>query len=89
MATPQLTEMEEELKQRSEVLEKSTPFRDFWRKFKKQRLALISGIFILLLVIIAILGPSITPYSSDEPDYTSVLEGPSLQHLAGTDAYGV
>lgn len=89
MATPQLTNMDEDLKHhRSDALEKSTPIRDFWRKFKKQRLALISGIFIFLLVIIAILGPTITPYSSDEPDYTSVLEGPSLQHLAGTDAYG-
>lgn len=60
----------------------------FWKKFKKQRLALISAGFLLLLVIVAIIGPYIAPYGVEEPDYTNVLKGPSLDHLAGTDEFG-
>ncbi|MCG1027145.1 ABC transporter permease subunit [Virgibacillus halodenitrificans] len=69
-------------------VKKSSPVKEFWRKFKKQRLAMVAGAFVLLLVIIAILGPVITPYASEEPDYAAILQGPSAEHFAGTDAYG-
>lgn len=65
-----------------------TPLSEFWRKFKKQKLALASFFFILLLIVLAIIGPYIVPYHSSEPDYSNVLSGPSLAHWAGTDAYG-
>nr|WP_246055130.1 ABC transporter permease subunit [Pseudalkalibacillus caeni] len=65
-----------------------TPFSEFWKKFKKQRLALFAGIFIVLLLILAAIGPYITPYGSEEFDYDNILVGPSLAHWAGTDAYG-
>lgn len=67
---------------------KKTPFSEFWKKFKKQRMALIAGIFIIVLFLIAIFGNVIAPYGSEEFDYEHILEGPTLQHLAGTDAYG-
>ncbi|MDF0726531.1 ABC transporter permease subunit [Cytobacillus sp. S13-E01] len=72
----------------SDQTNKKTPLSEFWKKFKKQRLAMVSGVFILLLFIVAVTGPFIAPYSSEEPDYDHVLEGPSFEHLAGTDAYG-
>jgi glutathione transport system permease protein len=65
-----------------------TPFSEFWRKFKKQRLAVVAGCFIILLFIISLIGPYITPYSAIEPDYDNILSPPTLKHLAGTDAYG-
>jgi len=65
-----------------------TPFSEFWRKFKKQRLAFIAGCFIVLLFVIAVIGPYIAPYSIEEPDYDNILSSPSFQHLAGTDAFG-
>ncbi|WP_077330315.1 ABC transporter permease subunit [Virgibacillus siamensis] len=67
---------------------KATLWFDFWRKFQKQKTALVSGLFIIILLIIAIVGPFIAPYGPAEPDYSSILEGPSATHLAGTDAYG-
>lgn len=70
------------------VLKKTTPFSEFWRKFKKQRMAVVAGIFVLFLLVIAVIGPYITPYGSAEFDYDHVLEGPSSKHWAGTDAYG-
>ncbi|KAB2336624.1 ABC transporter permease subunit [Cytobacillus depressus] len=67
---------------------KKSPLIEFWRKFKKQKMALVSAVFILFLFFVGIAGPFIAPYSSEEPDYENVLAGPSLDHLAGTDAYG-
>ncbi|WP_053365814.1 ABC transporter permease subunit [Bacillus sp. FJAT-27245] len=67
---------------------KSTPYTEFWRKFKKQKMAVIAGAFVLVLFVIALIGPYIAPYGAAEFDYEHVLEGPSLQHWAGTDAYG-
>ncbi|GGB31973.1 ABC transporter permease subunit [Virgibacillus dakarensis] len=72
----------------SPEVKKSTPLRGFWRKFRKQRLALVSGVFIVLLLGVAAIGPAIAPYTIDQPDYANVLQGPSLEHLAGTDTYG-
>lgn len=67
---------------------KDTLWLDFWRKFRKQKLALISGLFIMILFLIAAVGPLIAPFGAAEPDYNHILAGPSAEHLAGTDAYG-
>src|SRR5699024_8324831 len=61
---------------------------DFWRKFKKQRLALVSAMFILLLVILAFIGPYIIKHDVAEPNYDKVLQTPSFEHWAGTDEFG-
>ena len=71
-----------------EVKKVRTPFLEFCRKFKKQRLAMVAGCFIVLLFLIALIGPVIAPYSSIEPDYDNILSPPSMEHLAGTDAFG-
>ncbi len=65
-----------------------SPLSEFWRKFKKQKTAMIAGIFICLFIITAIIGPYIVPYDTSEPDYDHLLEGPSSEHWFGTDAYG-
>ncbi|MFD4819467.1 ABC transporter permease subunit [Peribacillus butanolivorans] len=71
-----------------EVEKVRTPFLEFCRKFKKQRLAMMAGCFIVLLFLIALFGPAIAPYSAVEPDYDNILSPPSMEHLAGTDAFG-
>ncbi|WP_247870420.1 ABC transporter permease subunit [Ochrobactrum sp. CGA5] len=64
------------------------PLAEFWRRFKKQKVALVALIFIIALVLAAILAPVIAPYDPSAPDYNAVLQGPSGDHWAGTDAYG-
>lgn len=49
---------------------------------------MVAGGFIVLLFLIALIGPAIAPYSSIEPDYDNILSPPSMEHLAGTDAFG-
>src|SRR5699024_12813834 len=63
-------------------------FRVLFRSFKKNKLALISLIFVCLLFLVVIFGPWLTPYDPQEADYENLLSGPSLEHLAGTDEFG-
>jgi glutathione transport system permease protein len=67
---------------------KKSPAAAFFSKFCKQRVSFASGIFIVILIIIALFGPYLTPYDSNEPDYDVLMAGPSLAHWAGTDEYG-
>jgi glutathione transport system permease protein len=60
----------------------------FFRKFSKQRLSLLAGIFIVMLFLVAIFAPFLTPYNPDVPNYDELLSGPSASHWAGTDEYG-
>lgn len=64
------------------------PLAEFWRRFKKQKVALVALVFIIALVLAAILAPVLAPYDPSTPDYNAVLQGPSAGHWAGTDAYG-
>lgn len=63
-------------------------FRAFMSKFMKQKLAVISSGFILLLLVLAVIGPHIVPYPPNEPNYDAMMQGPSAAHWAGTDEYG-
>ena len=64
-----------------------------WRRFCKNKLALGGLVFIVLLILIALLGPLIAPYdpyvSLRRGDGSlSVLAPPSEDHLLGTDSLG-
>ena len=65
-----------------------SPGREFWRRFRHQRVAMVSLVVIIVLVGAAFLAPWIAPYDQATPDYDALLEGPSLVHWAGTDSYG-
>jgi glutathione transport system permease protein len=66
-----------------------TPWTEFWRKFKKQRVAVAAGIFVLLLVLVAIFAPWIVPYDAENFfDYDRLNALPSLQHWFGVDPLG-
>ena len=65
-----------------------SPAREFWRRFRRQHLALGSLVLIIVLVGAAFLAPWIAPYGQATPDYDALLEGPSWLHWAGTDSFG-
>ena len=64
------------------------PLAEFWRRFRKQKVALVALVFIVLLVGMAVFAPLVAPYDPTAPDYNAVLQGPSAAHWAGTDTYG-
>jgi glutathione transport system permease protein len=66
-----------------------TPWTEFWRKFRRQKVALIAGGFVALLVLIALAAPWIVPYDAENFfDYDRLNAPPSLQHWFGVDALG-
>ena len=66
-----------------------TPWSEFWRKFKKQPVAVMSLAFVLLLVAVAVLAPWIAPFDAENFfDYDRLNEGPSAVHWLGVDPLG-
>ena len=58
------------------------------RRFARNRMAIVSLIFILLLIISAIFADSITPYDYSKQNLTNRLQYSSADHLMGTDNFG-
>ncbi|EDP8646407.1 glutathione ABC transporter permease GsiD [Salmonella bongori] len=66
-----------------------TPWREFWRRFRRQHVALSAGGFVLALILVAIFARWLTPYDAENYfDYDSLNNGPSLQHWFGVDSLG-
>lgn len=60
----------------------------FWKRFKRNKLALGGGVVVLVLFIIAALSPFLSPYDPNEIDRNQILEAPNAKHLFGTDDLG-
>jgi oligopeptide transport system permease protein len=61
---------------------------DAWRRLRRNRLALIGAVFLVLLVGVALLALVYTPYRMNEVGVGLPYKGPSPQHLFGLDALG-
>jgi ABC-type dipeptide/oligopeptide/nickel transport system permease subunit len=59
-----------------------------WSKFKRNKLAVAGGVFVILLILTAYVGPYLLRYPYDGVDYTAVYQGPSAQHWFGADDLG-
>src|SRR5262249_15489343 len=58
-----------------------TPWTEFWRKFRKQQIAVVAGWFVALLVLLAFAAPWLAPYDAENFfDYDSLNALPSLKH---------
>ncbi|MEZ3498037.1 glutathione ABC transporter permease GsiD [Pantoea sp. KPR_PJ] len=66
-----------------------TPWSEFWRRFRRQPIAMTAGLFVLLLVLVAFIAPLIVPFDAENYfDYDRLNQGPSLQHWFGVDSLG-
>lgn len=70
------------------AVEAKTYFQDAWKNFRKNKLATAGLIFICIMLLLAILGPILSPYTYDQQDLSSRNALPSLRHLFGTDKFG-
>ncbi len=68
------------------------PIEGFWHgalvRLRRNKLATIAGFYLIVLVLIAIVGPALLPYRYDEQQYEAVNAPPSWSHWMGTDELG-
>lgn len=62
--------------------------KEFAKKFMKRKTAVISFVFIVFIILMAVIAPFVVPYAPDQADYNSLLQGPSATHIWGTDEFG-
>ena len=60
----------------------------FWRRFRRNKLAMLGALIILSLAVVAIIAPFVAPFNPDQQDVLHRLEPPSRKHLLGTDDLG-
>lgn len=58
------------------------------RRFFRRRSAVVGLVITALLLLVAVLGPWLAPYSPAAQDYDHILEKPSSAHWMGTDNLG-
>jgi peptide/nickel transport system permease protein len=69
-------------------VEEETPLQLAFEKLKRDRLAMLSLAVLVILAVMAVFAPFIAPYSPSETNTASALQGPSVNHLLGTDQFG-
>ncbi len=70
------------------ILKRSFIGAVFWPRLKRNRLAMAGGAVVLLLFILSLLAPWLTPYQPTTINAWKVLQPPSWQHWFGTDELG-
>lgn len=63
-------------------------WKEFWRRLRKNKTALASLFFLLVLVAVALLAPWVAPYDPYLGEMSLALKGPSSSHWLGTDELG-
>ena len=72
-----------------EMIRPSTTYwQDAWRRLKENRVAMGSIVLIVLILLLAIIGPILSPYTYSEQDFARKNQGPSASHWFGTDGLG-
>ncbi len=67
---------------------KQSYWRRAWRKFQRNRFAVVGLGFVLVLLVVGLLGPWLAPYPFDKVDYAATWQRPSALHWFGTDELG-
>lgn len=71
-----------------ELPKAQNPTVQFIKKFLRRKTAVAGLAFIIFILILAVIGPSITPYDPNAYDYSAILASPSPTHIWGTDEFG-
>ncbi|MDR0268347.1 nickel transporter permease [Paenibacillus sp.] len=64
------------------------PWRDAWRAFRKNKIAVLGLCIILLFIVIALIAPLVAPFDYKEQQLMERLKAPSSTHWFGTDDLG-
>lgn len=73
----------------AQVLNEQTKKRSIWSSpFFKNKLSVVAGIIIIMIIMISLLAPIISPYDPNVQDLDKSLEPASAAHWFGTDMQG-
>ncbi|MDN4527593.1 ABC transporter permease [Fictibacillus fluitans] len=65
-----------------------SPWKDAWRSFKKNKLAMVGLGIVVFFILIAIFAPLLAPYGFSEQKLADKHLSPSGEHWFGTDEFG-
>ncbi|HTW07083.1 MAG TPA: ABC transporter permease [Acidimicrobiales bacterium] len=59
-----------------------------WYRYRRNYLAVVSGVIVVLILLVGLLAPLIAPYNDASIDLSATLSGASWHHWLGTDELG-
>ncbi len=65
-----------------------TYWSDAWRRFKGNKVAMVSAVILILIIGMAIFQPMFSKYTYDQQDWFAINQSPSADHWFGTDELG-
>src|SRR5690625_4969251 len=75
--------------EQEEVVRPSLSYwQDAWRRLRKNKMAMVGLIFLILLTLMAIFGPYMTNYDVNTQQLSNQNQPPSKEHWFGTDNLG-
>lgn len=63
-------------------------WKDAFRRFKKNKIALAASILLIIIILFAIFAPIFSPYTYDQNNWELSDVGPTKDHIFGTDSLG-
>lgn len=66
----------------------SNLWKDAWRRYIRNRGAVVAGSIFVLVVLYCIVAPIFSPYDPDKLDFALASQTPSWEHPLGTDKFG-
>lgn len=68
--------------------ESGKKIKKFLRALFSRKIVVVSGVVVVLFILTAVFAPWLAPYDPDYADFAAFLQGPSRNHILGTDSYG-
>jgi oligopeptide transport system permease protein len=69
-------------------IRQSNLWRDAYRRYLRNKAAVVAGVVFLAVVAYCVFWPIISPYTGNEVNFAEAKQDPSLQHPFGTDKFG-
>ncbi len=63
-------------------------WKDAWRRYVRNRGAVVAGVIFCLVVLYALVVPVFSPHDANKVDFSLAYEAPSVSHPFGTDQFG-
>ena len=81
--------VEKDIKDSQKIVRTSlTYWADAWRRLKENKLAIVSLVLLIGIVVMALIGSKIRPFAYDYQDFMVINQAPNSVHWFGTDSLG-